>query len=172
MTATPFANVFIDDEVKEDLFPRDFIHILPTPPAYIGAKKLFGDLDTEGQKSPCVQLLDEDELSSWLPLSHKKEYRFDNNGQCELNPQVAHAIDCFLIACVLRPGAEDKRQSMLIHLSRFTAVQEQIADMINKYVGDIVSALKFHPSETDQRIYKMHRVYDEEYSGPFAVWCG
>ena len=164
VTATPFANVFIDDEVKEDLFPRDFIHILPTPPAYIGAKKLFGDLDTEGQKSPCVQLLDEDELSSWLPLSHKKEYRFDNNGQCELNPQVAHAIDCFLIACVLRPGAEDKRQSMLIHLSRFTAVQEQIADMINKYVGDIVSALKFHPSETDQRIYKMHRVYDEEYS--------
>lgn len=163
VTATPFANVFIDDEVEEDLFPRDFIHILPTPPAYIGARKLFGDLDETGQPGSCVQLLDEDELADWLPLSHNKEYRFDDNGWHELNRQVAYAVGCFLVACVLRPGAESKRQSMLIHMSRFTAVQEQIADMVNQYVGDVVSALKFHPNESDPRIRALHRAYDEEY---------
>ena len=47
-TATPFANVFIDpDTTKEminaDLFPQDFIYVLPTPSSYIGATKLFSD---------------------------------------------------------------------------------------------------------------------------------
>ena len=137
VTATPFANVFIDHEIEDDLFPKDFIHILPTPSAYIGARKLFGNLDEEGAPGRCVQLLDEDGLTEWLPLSHKKEYRFDSEGLQELAPQVKYAIDCFLVACALRSGAERKRQSMLIHMSRFIAVQRQIADMVNGYIDDL-----------------------------------
>lgn len=165
VTATPFANVFIDDEIEEDLFPKDFIHILPTPPAYIGARKLFGDLDNPGQEETCVQELDKDDLKEWLPLSHKKYYRFDSEGINELDYQVAYAIDCFLVACILRLGAENKRQSMLIHMSRFTAVQEQIADMVNDYVGNVVFALKFHyDNPNDPRIQALHDAYNREYA--------
>ena len=45
-TATPFANCFIDpdsvDSMKNaDLFPENFMYVLPSPSTYIGAKKIF-----------------------------------------------------------------------------------------------------------------------------------
>ena len=40
-TATPFANIFIDQEAPEDLFPRDFIINLPAPTNYVGPEKVF-----------------------------------------------------------------------------------------------------------------------------------
>jgi hypothetical protein len=41
-TATPYANVLIDAEVEEDLYPRDFIATLPEPRNYFGPRQLFG----------------------------------------------------------------------------------------------------------------------------------
>lgn len=41
-SATPFANVLIDREEEEDLFPRDFIVALPKPEDYIGTDDIFG----------------------------------------------------------------------------------------------------------------------------------
>ena len=37
VTATPYANVFIDPEDSEDLFPSNFINILDRPANYMGA---------------------------------------------------------------------------------------------------------------------------------------
>lgn len=45
-TATPFANVFVDPEDAEDIFPNDFIISLKRPAGYMGAKD-FHDLDVE-----------------------------------------------------------------------------------------------------------------------------
>ena len=43
-TATPFANVFIDPDDAQDIFPRDFLVALTRPPGYMGASD-FHDLD-------------------------------------------------------------------------------------------------------------------------------
>ncbi|WP_240328705.1 hypothetical protein [Helicobacter suis] len=44
-TATPFANIFINYELKKDnlpdLFPQDFIYALDVPTNYFGAQKIF-----------------------------------------------------------------------------------------------------------------------------------
>ncbi|MEU0312299.1 Z1 domain-containing protein [Nocardioides sp. NPDC006273] len=45
-TATPFANVFVDPEDAEDLFPKDFIVSLRPPPGYMGGAS-FHDLDKD-----------------------------------------------------------------------------------------------------------------------------
>ncbi len=45
-TATPFANVFIDPDDSEDIFPKDFLIALTRPPGYMGASD-FHDLDPE-----------------------------------------------------------------------------------------------------------------------------
>lgn len=45
-TATPFANVFVDVEDSEDIFPKDFIVSLEPPSAYMGGKA-FHDLDRD-----------------------------------------------------------------------------------------------------------------------------
>lgn len=165
VTATPFANVFIDDELEDDLFPKDFIHILPTPPAYIGAKRLFGDLDDPAKDDGCVHELDwskHSALEEWLPLSHKREYRFEDD---RLDPQVEYALDCFLVACALRPDAETKRQSMLLHMSRFIPVQQQIADMVIDHLDTMSDALRRHIEDAnDTRIMALHEVFAHEYS--------
>ena len=44
-TATPFANVFIDPDDTEDIFPKDFLIALTRPPGYMGASD-FHDLET------------------------------------------------------------------------------------------------------------------------------
>src|SRR5690606_18930374 len=46
-TATPFANIFIHsqartNELGDDLFPRSFITVIPTPSDYVGPDKVFG----------------------------------------------------------------------------------------------------------------------------------
>jgi hypothetical protein len=40
-TATPFANVFVDPEDEEDLFPRDFVISLAPPENYMGPSRFF-----------------------------------------------------------------------------------------------------------------------------------
>ena len=45
-TATPFANVFIDPDDAEDIFPKDFLIALTRPPGYMGASE-FHDLEPE-----------------------------------------------------------------------------------------------------------------------------
>src|SRR5205085_11988993 len=41
-TATPFANLFVDPQFPEDVYPRDFIVDLPRPADYFGPERLFG----------------------------------------------------------------------------------------------------------------------------------
>ena len=41
-TATPFANIFMDPNDEEELYPADFIIDLPRPDAYFGAERVFG----------------------------------------------------------------------------------------------------------------------------------
>ncbi|PAU68279.1 Z1 domain-containing protein [Bifidobacterium criceti] len=191
VTATPFANIFIDDEEAEDLFPEDFIYILPTPAEYIGVLKIFGNRNEEDAaendqpeglpaESP-VRLLDQDSLGHWLPLIHKKTFSFEEqrpNTSTELqttedsvddllDAQVRHAINCFLIACILRPDGIHKRQSMLIHMSRFQDVQQQIADRVYLYIESLNNALRFHANSSanlDPRIQSLHASFDEEYA--------
>lgn len=185
VTATPFANIFIDDQASEDLFPRDFIYVLDSPDAYIGALEIFGDRNQEGaeeddspydlpQRSP-VRYLDENELTHWLPLGHTKTFDFalhaaeddsENSKDELLDPQVAHAINTFLVACVLKPqNNEPTETSMLIHMSRFLAVQEQIADRVYAYVNATVNALTLHSADANEpRIEALKEAFLSEYS--------
>ena len=191
VTATPFANIFIDDEESEDLFPEDFIYILPTPPAYIGVLKIFGNRNEEDAAendqpeglpadSP-VRLLDQDALGHWLPLVHKKTFSFEeqspntdtelhtteDSAEGLLDAQVRHAINCFLIACTLRPDSAHEQQSMLIHMSRFQDVQQQIADRVYLYIESLNNALRFHTGASagvDPRVQSLHDSFDKEYA--------
>jgi hypothetical protein len=45
-TATPFANVFIDPNIAENLFPKDFIISLPRPVTYMGISD-FHDIERD-----------------------------------------------------------------------------------------------------------------------------
>jgi len=129
-TATPFANIFVP--IKADqLFPRDFIINLPAPSNYIGPEQVFG-FDV---------LTDDEELDDTLPIVHRiedasafmPEKERDAPLPDAIPDSMKQAIRCFLIVCAIRRlrGQGSKHNSMLIHVTRFNARQEQITDLVD-----------------------------------------
>ncbi len=138
-TATPFANIFIDpdsdhDLLKEDLFPRDFIVGLDAPSNYVGAADYF--LAEDGEPSLTISIEDEED---WLPLKHPISIQVDG-----ISGSLQRAIDCFVIAKAVRilRGQGQKHHSMLVNVSRFTGVQEQVAARIDDYLTSLKSSIE------------------------------
>src|SRR3546814_5778150 len=95
--ATPFANIFINpdaygDDVREELFPRDFIYCLDAPTTYFGAAKVFLD---EATSQSIVRPIDDCE--NLIPSAHK---RYDP--VAELPPSLYRALDEFTVARAIR----------------------------------------------------------------------
>lgn len=182
-TATPFANIFIDPDnynemVAEDLFPKDYIYSLNAPSNYIGARNIFTE---EGSSSDMLVRINNDVMDStsieWLlPLRHKSSIRVQY-----LPEDMKDAIAAFVIANViedieLERKRENTHRSMLINVSRFTAVQEQISDLVNEYLKNIQGACRLHgklPEDkalNDEYIARLKNVYDEVYSNIDIRW--
>lgn len=167
VTATPFANIFIDDEENKDLFPEDFIYELDSPDSYLGASQLFGDLDHSSELqerfgNDTIQTIDQEEMESWLGLQQTKYDRLGGNG---LDAQLEFAINTFIVACALEDpeGIDNSQRSMLIHVSRFVDVQRQVADRVYAYVDQLRQVIKRHAD--DPMIDKLHDAYNREYKG-------
>jgi len=143
-TATPFANIFIHPQVNtsehgEDLFPRHFIVNLPAPSNYVGPVQVFGlDSDAAGDLDSVTGLdivrivEDQDE---WMPIGHKKEHV-----PPYLPMSLKEAIRVFILSCTVRVwrGQTTAHNSMLVHVTRFTAVQE----LVNQLVKDELTSLQ------------------------------
>ena len=137
-TATPFANVFIsydsDDEMlSDDLFPRDFIYALYPPSNYCGARRYFFSINNN------VHFI-KDDYQEIFPLNHTKEWTGST-----LYSSVYYAVNCFLLTNAIRDIKDQIKtthRSMLINMSRFTAVQLVIKDIIEEYVKDVVRNVK------------------------------
>ena len=157
-TATPFANIFIDpastdDMLGDDLFPRDFIHVLEPPTNYVGMQKLFplGDPeapDGEDAKQAGAGIRALDDADDWLPAGHKKDAE-----PGEMPESLRLALRCFLIACAVRDlrhaaGSAGRgggiHRSMLVNVSRFTAVQNRVAAGLHIELEDIRRAVRLH----------------------------
>jgi hypothetical protein len=136
-TATPFANIFISPTVDapeegQDLFPRDFIINLPAPSNYIGPAQLFGlsadsalGLGEEEEGLPIVRTVVDAE--DWMPTRHKKDHI-----PTELPRSLRKAMKAFVLSSAVRiiRGQQNKHNSMLIHVTRFTDVQAQVAQQV------------------------------------------
>jgi hypothetical protein len=129
-TATPFANVFIDpdnehDMLGHDLFPRDFIYALEPPTNYVGATRIFGDESIDRLLFP-IQ-----DADPTFPAKHKSTLEVS-----ELPDSLMTAIRQFFLANAIRDLREEgpTHRSMLVNVSRFTAVQDQVAAMLDATV--------------------------------------
>ncbi len=153
ITATPFANIFINpdsemDEDTRDLFPKDFLTVLPTPELYIGADKIFGNSDAddwsedgylqrvEGQYSNCLIPIENEEQDSFFVFKHKKELADELH---DLPPTLRKAVRYFVLVTAICDQRKDSNEhrSMLVNVSRFTKVQNQVADLIDTYLTSI-----------------------------------
>ena len=168
-TATPFANIFIDPDsedqmVGHDLFPRDFIVSLDPPTNYFGAARVFRD-------SADTVLRDVHDHDDLLPTSHGIYH--DVTG---LPESLEEAVRVFVLARAIRlaRGQDRSHNSMLVNVSRFVAVQQQVRNEIQDLVERISSSVRINGARPvdealdDPEIAELHHVYREHYD----VGCG
>ena len=166
ITATPFANIFInpeteDEMIGDDLFPRDFIYSLAPPTNYIGADKIFGD---EPSFSNALIPLRRDEMDLFFPFTHKKDLEVD-----ALPPSLYEAMTYFLLFNAIRDlrGDYTEHRSMMIHVSRFTDVQNRIAEAVNEWLVQMKSDVQNYaalPSAQREKISNLRylrKVWDK-----------
>jgi hypothetical protein len=154
-TATPFANIFIHErgetlEEGPDLFPSSFIINLAAPSSYVGPNKLFGVLKEDGTRNalpltvPVNDFLDQNSVEGWMPPKHKPDHVPLWNGQDVLPPSARRAVQSFILSCSARMarGQQSRHCSMLIHVTRFTAVQHRVWKQVDEYVSGIRQRLE------------------------------
>ena len=146
-TATPFANIFIHERGATraegpDLFPAAFIINLAAPSNYIGPSRVFGLQSDEGRVGglPLVRVVRDfaspDGLLGWMPVKHKNGHRPVVDGRDALPASLERAIDAFVLTCAIRHlrGQGGEHSSMLIHVTRFNAVQQVVHRQVAEYV--------------------------------------
>ncbi len=138
-TATPFANIFInpeayDDEVREELFPRDFIYCLDAPTTYFGPEKVFLDDDSSGVILEAIL-----DAENYLPFSHKKDFEIP-----ALPLSLYDSIIEFILVRTIRNlrGHQNKHCSMMVNVSRFVAIQGTVRYFISAFVKTLREAVK------------------------------
>lgn len=145
-TATPYANIFINPKTDvemfgQDLFPRDYIYVLGESSEYVGAQSIFSDDPDLAKNKKMLVRLNPDELESYLPLKHKKTQIFNN-----LSPSMQDAINLFLIANVIRDlrGSKNSHRSMLINISRFMNLHDQVKTVVSEYLDRIKKDIRIN----------------------------
>jgi hypothetical protein len=140
-TATPFANIFIHDDAVhadygEDLFPRSFIVSLRAPENYVGPERLLGIPD--GEPMPVFRIVDDQDRM--VPDRHRIDHV-----PTELAPSLERAIQTFFLATAERRlrGQSTKHNSMLIHVTRYVAVQNRVTDLVKEYVTRIQRRFRY-----------------------------
>ena len=174
-TATPFANIFIHRRAATrdegaDLFPSSFIVNLSAPSNYIGPTRLFGVQTPDGRIGglPLTRIVSDhaeaDGLGGWMPAKHNKEHVPLHKGMDAIPPSLGEAVMAFVLGCAARVcrGQEREHASMLIHVTRFTAVQREV----HRQVGEYLRSMKQRVSrciDHEQVIADLKRIWEEDF---------
>ena len=131
ITATPYANIFINPEsdsemIGDDLFPRDFIYSLSPPSNYIGNNAIFGENPTHQNSIEIIE-----DAETIIPLSHPRDHTLSI-----LPDSLYRAMCYFLLVNVVRDLRKDttSHRSMLINISRFTIIHHRIAALVTEWL--------------------------------------
>lgn len=137
-TATPFANIFIDPEasdnqVGEDLFPKDFVIQLPRPDGYTGTEELFG---ISAQGRDVLRPVDPADVNALKPKQRKKSEAIVVRGPLNLPQSLADALLTFALVGAIRllRGQSGKPNTMLVHVSQLQQDQLRIGEAIEEQI--------------------------------------
>lgn len=166
-TATPFANVFIDPADAGDLYPEDFVSVLPKPDSYMGSELFFDVHQTvdSGEDEVIHQLAHEvpDHEAQIFTPKPKKIDEFVP----EVTETLATAIRWFVLATAIRETRTSKAQdsSMLVHTSQLVRVHERTKEVISRFISDMALDI-----ENQEAAYR--EVFDTEMGNAASLRAG
>ncbi len=169
ITATPFANIFIDPEMDEDgsakdLFPRHFLTLLPTPEKYIGADRIFGtsaEFDSKhrvkGEFNDALIPIKNKEQDCYFVFGHKKDLA---DRLYDLPESLYEAIRYFVLCTAISDIRYDntEHRTMMVNVSRFTDVQNTIADIVDVYVKKVISDIENYAQLSMNEALRIHNI--------------
>lgn len=137
-TASPFANFFVDasindKELGQDLFPKDFIHQIPTPKNYFGPKEYF---DPESQEESVL----------FMPFPLAQAQSWISKDEVGALPDAARTcLLQFIVSAAIKAWREHQQEgakkpyesSMLVHVSHLTEVHRKLAKNISEELAKI-----------------------------------
>jgi len=154
-TATPFANIYIHEHGETnkegpDLFPAAFITNISAPSSYVGPSRVFGLAAESGRVGALnlVRLVDdqcsEDGKQGWMPVGHKSSHSPLIDGRDAMPVSLVEAVHSFILACCVRAlrGQGGEHMSMLIHVTRFNAVQQHVHRQVESYVHGLKQRMR------------------------------
>lgn len=171
VTATPYANIFIDPELDSDkdetnLFPSDFIYALTPSDKYIGAKRIFGD---DGDHQDCLEPINDIAIDKAAGC-----YVFKSKDRsAHVIPYIPDSLSDAIIYYLLMNAVLDlngnttSHRSMLINVSQFVNVQIQLFHMVEPLVDRIkrkiqaYSKLDYEEAITHKEIAEIKLIWDK-----------
>ncbi|OOE40046.1 endonuclease [Salinivibrio kushneri] len=173
-TATPFANIFInpdaygDEQLREELFPRDFIYCLDAPTTYFGPDRVFLDEDSSDRILETI-----DDAENYIPFVHKKDFDVQ-----DLPPSLYRAIRQFVVVKAIRKirRQDEKHCSMLVNVSRFVDVQKLVRTHISVYLKKLKEAIKANylmpdsVSQKNENMEKLKQVFEAGFNDADVSW--
>lgn len=171
VTATPFANIFIDPDLDQgddefNLFPSDFIYALSAPTNYIGADKIFNE---QGEYYDSLEVIDDVDIDS-----NNGVYVFRSKAKSAhqvpyLPESLKKAIRYFMLenAVIDLTGRTTSHRSMLINVSQYVKVQGDVFDLVKEYLDlfqrkvQSYSKLDYFEAIECEEIQELLNLYDE-----------
>lgn len=128
-TATPFANVFIEPDDYEDIFPKDFIISLEPSRSYLGSKH-FHDVEVDHQRDR------ESMVESNEAAFVRGVYAFDDDSEIQ---ELSKALDSFVLSGAIKlyrqsQGVEGdfRHHTMLAHTSAFKQQHRDLKELVEQ----------------------------------------
>ncbi len=156
-TATPFANLLIDPNEKEDLYPRDFIVSLPLPDGYFGAEQIFGreekfDLDeADADGVDVVRFISDDEATSARPPTGRNAVY---SWKPALGAALRDAIEWYLLATAARFARNNGflHSTMLVHTSMLGESHRRLSKVVQDYWAELGRGIKASDASVMSRL--------------------
>ncbi|MDT4991711.1 MAG: hypothetical protein QOH97_1603 [Actinoplanes sp.] len=130
-TATPAANIFVDPDSAEDIFPRNFILPLPEPANYMGVRH-FHDVDwnSEDRKDDPATSNEVAYVRSVGPPPETEKDRHQRKAEMQA------ALDSFVLSGAIKVFREEagsdryRHHTMMVHETMLNDQQSKIADLV------------------------------------------
>lgn len=168
-TATPFANIFIDDEKPspeygEDVFPRSFVLRMSAPTNYVGPAQVFGMAAADapdGVERPGMPVLRTvTDQHTWVEPKAKTAAEVG-----PLSGSVRRAIRSFILVAAARRarGQQGAHNSMLVHVTRFVAVQNRVCEQIQEEVDGLRERILFGEVAGDPVLDEFRELWEDDF---------
>lgn len=164
-TATPFANLLIKadanhTDVGKDLYPKDFVIALPKPVGYCGPDEYFNTTGyIEDNKPMFIRHLSTEDIV----ILDKMRTNDDAELFTDVPKSMQEAILAFLLSTAIRNlrGQNGEHNSMLIHTSRLTDVQNSMCGVIKDFYKKLSNDLLYNSE--NEYITKLKELYENDF---------